>query len=356
MNEIERGPQTGSAGTATGVALAVENLHKRYARTLAVDDLSFSVNYGEIFGLLGPNGAGKTTTIRMILDLIKPSSGSIAVLGGPMNPAKQERIGYLPEERGLYDDMTLWDTLIFLGQLKGLSRRTAQRRAEEMLREVALWEARDRKIDALSRGMNQKAQFVAATLHEPELIIIDEPFSGLDPVNTRLIKRLVYRLRDQGAAIIMSTHQMHQVEEMCSRILLIDRGKQVLYGPLAEVRRRFADHAVEVRLAAGRLDHVPGVARIVEQNGTYRLLLDEATEPAAVLRALVDLPGIEVERFERVETSLDEIFVRVVGREVAPHELTSGELDGELGDGFSPADGADDVRDGSGVEPMERAQ
>lgn len=318
MSELSCAEVTAS----TDAALAIAHLHKNYARTVAVDDLSFDVRYGEIFGLLGPNGAGKTTTIRMILDLIKPTAGTISVLGGPMNSAKQERIGYLPEERGLYDDMTLWDTLIFLAQLKGLDRRTAQARTEEYLHEVELWAARTQKINALSRGMNQKAQFVAATLHEPELVIIDEPFSGLDPVNTRLIKKLVYRLRDRGAAIIMSTHQMHQVEEMCSRILLLDHGKQVLYGPLTEVRRRFADHAVEVRLAAGTLEQVPGVARIVAQNGAYRLLLDDGTEPAAVLRTLVERPDLEVERFERVETSLDEIFVRVVGREVDPRELT----------------------------------
>jgi ABC-2 type transport system ATP-binding protein len=188
-------------------ALVVQGISKSFATIQAVDDLSFEVEQGEIFGLLGPNGAGKTTSIRMILDIIKPDSGEISVLGGPMTEAKKSRIGYLPEERGLYDDMTLMDTLLFLGQLKELSRQQAAQRAEAYLREVKLWDARELKIEALSRGMTQKAQFVAATMHEPDLIIIDEPFAGLDPVNTRIVKDLLYRMRDRGAAIIMSTHQ-----------------------------------------------------------------------------------------------------------------------------------------------------
>jgi len=305
----------------TNSALEVKNISKTYASVKAVENLSFTVEPGEIFGLLGPNGAGKTTSIRMILDIIKPDGGQIMVLGGPMSEVTKSRIGYLPEERGLYNDMTLTDTLLFLGQLKGLSRRTAQERLETYLRDVELWEARDRKIKALSRGMNQKAQFVAATLHEPDLIIIDEPFSGLDPVNTRIIKTLLYRMRDRGAAIIMSTHQMHQVEEMCERILLIDHGRQLLYGPLQDIRRQFASNTVEVELR-GELDHVTGVEKITLQNGSYRLLLKEGGRPEELLKTLVNRPEITVERFERVETALDEIFVRVVGRDLTAEEVS----------------------------------
>jgi ABC-2 type transport system ATP-binding protein len=203
---------------------------------------------------------------------------------------------------------------VFLGQLKGLSRQTARARTEAYLKEVELWEVRGRKIQALSRGMNQKAQFVAATLHEPDLIIVDEPFSGLDPVNTRIIKSLLQRMRERGAAIIMSTHQMHQVEEMCERILLINHGRRVLYGRLDEIQARFADNVVEVDLR-GEIGQLPGVANIVRRNGSYRLLLKENTAQEKVLEHLVRLPGVAVERFERVHTSLDEIFVRVVGRE-----------------------------------------
>ena len=301
------------------LALEVQHISKTFATVQAVDDLSFTVNSGEIFGLLGPNGAGKTTTIRMILDIIKPERGEIKVLGGPMSEATKSRIGYLPEERGLYQDMKLLDILVFLGQLKGLSRHTARERAESYLRELDLWKARDRKIEGLSRGMNQKAQFVAATMHQPDLIIVDEPFSGLDPVNTRLIKKLLYQLRDRGAAIIMSTHQMYQVEEMCGRILLVNHGQQVLYGPLQDIRRRFAGNAVEVDLR-GELEQVPGVERISPQNGSYRLLLHDGVPPEEVLKTLVSRSEITVERFERVEVSLDEIFVRVVGPEVTDEE------------------------------------
>jgi len=308
--------------TQATYALEVRDISKTYATVRAVDNLSFEVHKGEIFGLLGPNGAGKTTSIRMILDIIKPDAGQISVLGAKMTEATKSRIGYLPEERGLYEDMTLLDTLLFLGQLKDLTRQTARARAEAYLREVELWDARDLKIGALSRGMNQKAQFVAATMHEPDLIIVDEPFSGLDPVNTRIIKNLLYRMRDCGAAIMMSTHQMHQVEEMCQRILLIDHGRRVLYGPLDEIRRRFASNAVEVDLR-GELDQVPGVERLVPRNGGYRLLLRDGVQPEQLLKTLVNMPEITVERFERVETSLDEIFVRVVGRRVTNEEGTA---------------------------------
>jgi ABC-2 type transport system ATP-binding protein len=300
-------------------ALEIHHLSKTYATVQAVDDLTFTVRQGEIFGLLGPNGAGKTTTIRMALDIIKPNSGQISILGGPMSEEKKARIGYLPEERGLYEDMTVLETLLFLGQLKGLSHQVARERAERYLREVELWDVHDRKIGALSRGMGQKAQFVACTMHEPDLIIIDEPFSGLDPVNTRIIERLLYRMRDQGAAIIMSTHQMHQVEQMCERILLLNHGRQVLYGPLNEIRQQFAGNAVEVDLQ-GELTQVPGVQRLARTNGGYRMLLEDGARPEAVLKTLVNMPEVTVERFERVQTSLEEIFVQAVGPETNSEE------------------------------------
>lgn len=303
------------------IALQVSNISKTYSAVRAVDDLSFTVQFGEIFGLLGPNGAGKTTSIRMILDIIKPDAGSVSVLGGSMDEARKARIGYLPEERGLYDDMKLLDALLFLGQLKGLSRRIAREKAEDYLNEVGLWEARERKIEALSRGMKQKAQFVAATMHEPDLIIIDEPFSGLDPVNTRVIKDHLVRMAQRGAAIIMSSHQMHQIEAMCERILLIDRGQQVLYGPLEQIREQFAGNAVELELQ-GDITELPGVDRIVRQNGSYRMMLGQRTQPQQVLEALVGMPDVAVKRFERVQMSLDEIFVQVVGRSFDREELS----------------------------------
>ena len=296
------------------VYLKIEDVTKSFGEVQAVKGVSFQVHGGEIFGLLGPNGAGKTTLIRSALDIIKPTSGTIEILGGNMTEEKKSRIGYLPEERGLYDDMTLWETLIYLGRLKGLSAKTAQERAEKYLRELDLWEARERKIQALSRGMTQKAQFIAGVMHEPDLIIIDEPFSGLDPVNTRLIKNLLYGMRDRGAGIIMSTHQMVQVEEMCSRILLINQGEGVLYGELDEIRSRFTSNAVEVDME-GEIDSVQGVQQMVPRNGGYHLVLGEGVQPEEVLQRLVSDPKVTVERYERVEISLDDIFVQVVGGE-----------------------------------------
>lgn len=296
-------------------AVQVDHLFKSFGAVKAVQDVSFAVEHGEIFGLLGSNGAGKTTTIRMILDLIRPDSGQIAVFGGPFVEGTKARVGYLPEERGLYRDMKLWDLMLYLGQLKGLSMLSVKERAERYLKQVDLWEARELKVEALSRGMGQKAQFVAAALHEPELVIIDEPFSGLDPVNTAVIRELIYSMRDRGAAVIMSTHQMHQVEEMCQRILLIDRGRAVLYGDLDEVREQFSSNGVEVTLS-GEIGVLPGVERAERQDGGYRLWLGETTAPEDVLRSLVNTSGVQVQRFERVRTSLDEIFVQVVGHRV----------------------------------------
>jgi len=297
------------------VYLKIEDVSKSFGEVQAVRGVSFQVHAGEIFGLLGPNGAGKTTLIRSALDIIKPTSGKIEILGGAMTEEKKGRIGYLPEERGLYDDMTLWDTLIYLGRLKGLTAKTAQERSEKYLQELDLWEARERKIQALSRGMTQKAQFIAGVMHEPDLIIIDEPFSGLDPVNTRLIKQLLYRMRDRGAGIIMSTHQMVQVEEMCSRILLINQGEGVLYGKLDEIRSRFTSNTVEVDMD-GEIDAVQGVVQLEPRNGGYHMVLGEGVRAEDVLQRLVSNPDVTVERYERVEISLDDIFVQVVGGEV----------------------------------------
>jgi ABC-2 type transport system ATP-binding protein len=295
-------------------ALCVQNLFKTYANVKAVDGISFEVGHGEIFGLLGPNGAGKTSSIRMILDIIKPDSGQIEVLGGPMNEEKKAHIGYLPEERGLYEDMTLIDTLLFLGQLKGLSVAQARESAEKYLRIVELWDVRERKIEALSRGMSQKAQFVAATMHEPELIIVDEPFSGLDPINTQIIKSLLNSLRERGAAIIMSTHQMNRVEEMCSRIMLIDHGRRVLYGSVEEIRKRYAPHAIEVEVE-GDMPELPEIAHLERTNGAYRLLLKEGVEPGQVLKALANEAAVQLKGFKELRASLEEIFVKVVGKQ-----------------------------------------
>jgi ABC-2 type transport system ATP-binding protein len=215
----------------------VSQLVKSFGATRAVDDVSFAVEQGEIFGLLGPNGAGKTTTIRLMLDIFKPDHGTVSILNGSMTEAKKERIGYMPEERGLYQDMQLERCLIYLAGLKGIPAAEARQRVAGYLERFDLAQHRKKKVKELSRGMQQKSQIINTVLHRPELLIVDEPFSGLDPVNTKLVKDLMDDLRRDGTTIVMSTHMMHQVEELCDRIVLINRGRNVLYGPLNQIRR-----------------------------------------------------------------------------------------------------------------------
>ncbi len=291
-------------------SVEISHISKSFGPVKAVDDVSFVVESGEIFGLLGPNGAGKTTIIRLMLDIFKPEGGSIAILGGPMSEAKKERIGYMPEERGLYQDIPLERCLVYLASLKGVKPEMAKRQVGDYLDRFDLAAHRNKKVKELSKGMQQKAQIIATLLHQPELVIVDEPFSGLDPVNTQMIKDLLRDLNRQGVTIIMSTHQMHQVEELCERILLIDQGRTVLYGELDGIRRQFMGHAVLVR-AAEELPQLPGVERVEAHNAAQRLTLASGTSAQEVLRSLVT-QGVTVEQFEIAVPTLDEIFIRVV--------------------------------------------
>ncbi len=290
----------------------VSHISKAFGKTQAVADVSFHVERGEIFGLLGPNGAGKTTTIRIMLDIFKPDAGEVSILGGPMTEGKKNRIGYMPEERGLYQDISLDRCLMYLATLKGLPPDEAHRRLGRWLERFDLAAHRAKKVKELSKGMQQKAQIIAAVIHEPELLIVDEPFAALDPVNTQMVKDLMRELRDGGAAIIMSTHQMHQVEELCDRILLINQGRDVLYGNLDDVRRQHSGHAVVVR-AAGDLPAVDGVVSASRHNSEVRLNLADGVTPQDVLKALVQA-GAVLEKFEIAVPSLDEVFIRVVGK------------------------------------------
>jgi ABC-2 type transport system ATP-binding protein len=296
--------------------LEVSHLRKTFGVVKAVDDLSFQVEKGEIFGLLGPNGAGKTTTIRLVLDLFKPDSGQISILGGEMSEEKKERIGYMPEERGLYQDIPLERCLLYLANLKGVTMDEARKRLSEYLERFDLAAYRQKKVKELSKGMQQKAQIIATLMHEPELIIVDEPFAALDPVNTRMIIGLLEDLHQSGVTIIMSTHQMHQVEELCDRILLIDRGRALLYGELEAIRRSYTGQAVRVR-TAGELPRLPGVQSVEASNGAYQLALVPGTDPQAVLRALLEQDAV-VEHFEIALPGLDEIFIRAVQGEGSP--------------------------------------
>lgn len=289
-------------------ALEVRDLVKRYNGFTAVDHLSFEVYEGEILGLLGPNGAGKTTTIRTMMDIFRADEGTIRILGKPPGEAR-ERIGYLPEERGLYRKLKVLDVLVYLAELKGTARSVARERAMTWLERVDLCDWANRKVEDLSRGMQQKLQFVASLVHDPELLILDEPFQGLDPVNVDLLKGLIRWLHGEGKTILLSAHQMSLVEALCDRIVLINRGRLVLYGELSEIKRRHAPHAVRLRTPAS-LEALPGVARIEERDGVLTLTLEGIT-PQALLQALLER-GIPVEAFEVANVPLEEIFISVV--------------------------------------------
>ncbi len=292
--------------------VAVHNLQKSFGHKLAVADVSFEVRPGEVFGLLGPNGAGKTTTIRMLLDIFKPDAGTVEVLGGPLTAARKDRIGYMPEERGLYPTMRVLDCLIYLGTLKGLSRTEARRRAEIFLERLELTDQRREKIETLSRGMTQKVQVIAAVLHSPDLLIIDEPFANLDPVNTQLVREIILELRDQGKGVIMTSHQLALVEAMCDRIALIHHGRVVLQGTVAGVRRQFASDVLLLS-GSGELDRLPGVAAVERRTAAdWRLSLEPGADPQAVLRAALTGGRFILDRFEVAMPTLDEIFVQVV--------------------------------------------
>lgn len=291
--------------------VVVSSVRKNFGRVEAVRDVSFEVFPGEIFGLLGPNGAGKTTTIRMMLDIFAPDAGEIAVFNGRVDEAKKERIGYMPEERGLYKDLQLEQTLVFLATLKGLSESEAKARLTGWLQRLDLYDHRQKKIQELSKGMQQKAQLIATLLHEPDLIVVDEPFSGLDPVNTRLVKEIIEEQRQAGKTIIMSTHQMYQVEALCNRIVLINNGRTVLYGEVSKIKREFAGNAI-ILAGHGDFSQIPGVLEARSENGTWHLALGSGADPQAILRHLAAQPEITVERFEIAAPSLDDIFVRVV--------------------------------------------
>jgi ABC-2 type transport system ATP-binding protein len=294
-----------------GTSIAVSKLAKAFGQAQAVRDVSFEVHKGEIFGLLGPNGAGKTTSIRMILDIYKPDRGEVAILGGPMTEGKKERIGYLPEERGLYKDMKVEDCVVYLAELKGLAKTEAKTRADAYFERMGLAADKRKKVSEFSKGMQQKVQIITTLIHEPELIIIDEPFSGLDPVNTRLVQDLLLEEHRKGTTIVMSTHQMYQVEEMCDRIVLINKGESVLYGGVDEIRRKYADNAVRV-MAQGQLPDIPGVTETSRKGNTHTLALPKEMNTQAVLAQLAATPNLTIESFELALPTMDDIFVRVV--------------------------------------------
>jgi ABC-2 type transport system ATP-binding protein len=292
-------------------AVAVDHITKSYAAKVVVDDLSFTVNEGEIFGLIGPNGAGKTTTIRMMMDIIKPDSGQVTLFGEKLSEATKNKLGYMPEERGLYKKMRVLDAIVYLASLKGIDRRAASAKTVQLLNRTGMLPHQHKKIDELSKGMAQIIQFVVTIIHEPQLIVLDEPFFGLDPVNAELSKNMIIDLRKQGRAVILSTHQMNQVEELCDRILMIDHGRSVLYGDLKEIKSRYQSNAVQLN-CEGELGEIPGVIEKRPGRDYIELVLDGKTTPQQILETLLQR-GITVNRFEIATPPLNEIFIKVVG-------------------------------------------
>lgn len=291
-------------------AVELNNICKSYNDHLVVNNVSFTVAPGEIFGLIGPNGAGKTTTIRIMMDITKPDSGEINVLGESLSEDTKNRIGYLPEERGLYKKLTVLESLTYLASLKNIKPRLANSRAEELLERVGMLPHKEKKIEELSRGMGQIIQFLVTIIHDPQLLILDEPFAGLDPVNTELLKEIILELRSQGKAIILSTHMMNEVEALCDRILMINKGRTVLYGELSEIKLRYRNNSVFLKFD-GVLGEIEGVVGKKDHGEYVELFLDEEIPPQKILGQLVSR-GVEINQFEVSTPSLNEIFLQVV--------------------------------------------
>ena len=294
-------------------AIEISSVTKRFGTVTAVDDLSLSVPAGCVYGFIGPNGSGKTTTLRMIMSILYPDSGSIRVLGEERRQACNDRIGYLPEERGLYRKMRVRDMLQFYGRLRA---------AADVNREVDYWLERmdlapwaDKKVEALSKGMSQKVQFIAAVVPRPELVILDEPFTGLDPVNTDVLQQVVLELQANGTTVIFSTHDMNTAENMCDFIFMIFRGRKVLDGALTEIQDRYGSDTVRVRIEGetGLLRGVPGVERVTDRGHLQELRLAHGSDSQQVLEAIA--ARARITHFELARPSLHDIFVRIAGPE-----------------------------------------
>ena len=289
-------------------ALEVRGVTKAYGTKVAVDAVSFSVERGEIFGLLGPNGAGKSSLIRMVMDILRPDTGEIRVLDSA--PGVNARVGYLPEERGLYQRQRVGDVLQFLGEIKGLDRHVAVRRVEQYLDRVGLLETKKKRMRELSKGMQQKVQLAAVLLTEPDLMILDEPFEGLDPVNRVLVTDLMKEFAARGATIVLSSHRMDQVEAMCRSVFLMNQGKGVLSGEVREIQERYADNSVFLVSDRDVTGH-PAVSRTESKGPALKVWLKEGESPGKFLAGLL-ADGAKITRYERALPSMDEIFVRVV--------------------------------------------
>ena len=293
-------------------ALILDGVAKRFGDVVAVDSVSLEVPRGAIYGFIGPNGAGKTTTIRMIMSILYPDAGAITVLDSSNPEAVKDRLGYLPEEKGLYKKMRTGELLTYFARLKGMGRSDARARARRLLEEFGLGDWVDRKSEALSKGMSQKVQILGTLMHNPDLVILDEPFAGLDPVNVELVRNVILDVRRDGRTVIFSTHVMEQAEQLCDYIFLIHRGRKVLDGTLHDVRRSGeACIAVDFEGDGAGLHGLPGVRRVTDRGKTAELFLEEGADPQALLKLLVE--RFTVRRFDMREPSLHEVFIRAVG-------------------------------------------
>lgn len=302
--------------------LAVRDIRKTFGELRAVDGVSFTVRRGTITGLLGRNGAGKTTTIRMITGIFLPDSGSIEWLGDENGLAFRDRIGYLPEERGLYKQMKVWEHLVFLAEIKGKRPGEAKKRVDEWLERFELKEKRDAKVEELSKGNQQKVQLIGTLLHDPDLIILDEPQSGLDPVNQKVVRNLLTDLRAQGKTILLSTHMMGEAEKMADEIVLIHRGQVVLEGTLDHVRTSFGKNTLHLGFEGNGdfLASLPQVRRAAIVNNAAELSLAEGADPQEILAA--SMARLRIHRFELAVPSLESIFIEKVGDTTLAHEVT----------------------------------
>lgn len=294
---------------ASSYNLEVNHINKSFNENLVVNDMSFNLKKSEILGLVGPNGAGKTTTIRMIMDIIKPDSGDIKVFGEPFNESTKDRIGYLPEDRGLYKRLTIAESLTYMAKLKNADKQTAEKLSTHLLQQVNMMQHKYKKNDELSKGMGQLIQFITTVQHNPELIFMDEPFANLDPMNTRLLKDSILELKKQGKSIILSTHLMNDVEELCDRVLMINKGHIVLYGYLKDVKDKYRNNSVIIECDKIPVN-LPGVISVSNQGRRFELFLDESVKPQEILNILVK-NKIKVDKFEISTPSLNEIFIRV---------------------------------------------
>lgn len=292
-------------------AVKINQLYKSYNGKPAVEDLTFAVNPGELLGLIGPNGAGKSTTIKILLDFLKPDSGEVNIFGKAMNESLKNQIGYLPEERGLYKRLRAIDQIMYFSSLKGLDPSRAAEKADQLLRQTGMLESKQKKIKDMSKGMGQIIQFIVTVIHDPQLIILDEPFSGLDPVNTEMMKNFISQLRDEGKAVILSTHQMNQVEELCDRVLMINHGREVLYGELQEIKDNYKEHSVRIDVD-GEIGKLEGVIHQKFNKGFIEMGLSPETTPQSILYQLQE-KGRTINHFEIKKPSLNDIFLHLAG-------------------------------------------